>query len=69
MQMGHLLICGDFNLVPDVNIDSSSGTKRFASPLSKLFSENYLYDIYGDVTTQLKGTLRSIPHVTTHIPE
>lgn len=46
VQQGHLLICTDFNLVPDNDMDSSSGPKRFASPLTSFLTSNDLYDVW-----------------------
>lgn len=46
VQQGQLLICGDFNLIPDNDIDSSSGPKRFLSPLNSFLKDNDLYDVW-----------------------
>lgn len=45
-KQGHLLICGDYNLVPDQDLDSSSGRKRFSSPLNSFLTGNDLYDVW-----------------------
>lgn len=36
IQKGHVIICGDFNLVPDIHMDSTSPSKRRDSPLKKI---------------------------------
>lgn len=36
VQKGHLLICGDFNMIPDNRMDSTSGSKHLESPFHKL---------------------------------
>lgn len=45
-QKGHLLVCGDFNLVPNKEMDSTTGSKRHASPLDKFISTNDLFDVW-----------------------
>lgn len=66
MQKGHILMCGDFNLVSDFVMDSSSSAKRLASPPTAFFFQKMTCMIYGDVITQLRGTIHSIPSVITH---
>lgn len=46
VQQGQVLICGDFNLVPDNNMDSSSGPKRYTSPLTLFLTDNDFYDVW-----------------------
>lgn len=46
IQQGHLLICGDFNLVPENEMDSSSSPKRFTSPLNSFLTSKDLYDAW-----------------------
>lgn len=46
LQKGHLLLCGDFNLVPDLYMDSTSAAKRRTSPLQNLISTHNLYDVW-----------------------
>ena len=46
VQQRHLLVCGDFNLVPDYHMDSSSGPKRFTSPLSSFLNSHDLHDVW-----------------------
>lgn len=46
LQKGHLLLCGDFNLVPDSHMDSTAGTKRHLSPLNKFIFNNNLFDVW-----------------------
>lgn len=37
IKEGHLIICGDFNIAPDVIMDTTSPAKRRLSPLKKSF--------------------------------
>lgn len=46
MQQGHLIICGDFNIVPEVQIDSTSAEKRRESPLKNVLFTHDLFDIW-----------------------
>lgn len=41
-----MLICDDFNLVPNIDMDSTAGSKRHASPLDKFITSNELYDVW-----------------------
>lgn len=43
---GHMLLCGDFNLVPNNVMDSTAGNKRHASPLDNFIASNKLYDVW-----------------------
>lgn len=43
---GHLLICGDFNLVVDIHMDTTSAAKGRESPLKHFFAANDLYDVW-----------------------
>lgn len=45
-KQGQLMICGDFNIVPDNSIDSSSQSHRLPSPMGSLIRTNDLYDVW-----------------------
>lgn len=46
VHQGHILVCGDFNLVADVHMDTTSATKRQPSPLGQLLTLFDLYDVW-----------------------
>lgn len=46
LKQGHLIICGDFNLVPEVHLDSTTATKRRESPLKRFITTHELYDTW-----------------------
>lgn len=43
---GHLIICGDFNLVPDIHMDTTSPAKRRESPLGRLLTSHDIFDVW-----------------------
>lgn len=45
-QQGHLIICGDFNMVLNNTLDSTAGSKQYLSPLDAFISANGLYDVW-----------------------
>lgn len=45
-RQGHLLVCSDFNLVADVQMDTTSAAKRRNSPLGKLLTSFDLHDAW-----------------------
>lgn len=46
IQKGHMILCGDFNQVPDATMDSTSATKRRESPLKAFLPSHDLYDVW-----------------------
>lgn len=42
VHKGHLIVCGDSNLVPDVHMDSTSAAQRRTSPLKNLIASHDL---------------------------
>lgn len=43
---GRLIICGDFNTVPDIHMDSTSPAKRRESPLRQLLTSHDVFDVW-----------------------
>lgn len=66
VQQGHVLICRDFNLVPDNKMDSSSGPKRFTSPLNSFLTTNDLYDAWRCCHTAERDYTYLSPHHNTY---
>lgn len=46
LKQGRLIVGGDFNLVPDLSLDSTSAAKRRRSPLQHLIATCDLYDVW-----------------------
>lgn len=46
VRQGHLLICGDFNLVTDIHMDTTSAAKRRESPLKQFLATHDLFDVW-----------------------
>lgn len=45
LKQGHIIICGDYNLKPEVQLDSTSATKRRESPLKNVIVTQDLFDV------------------------
>lgn len=45
-KQGHLLLCGDFNLVIDIHMDTTSAAKRRDSPLKQFLTSQDLFDVW-----------------------
>lgn len=45
-QKGQLVICGDFNLIPDIVMDTTSAAKRRDSPFKKCISTHDLVHVW-----------------------
>lgn len=45
-HQGCFIVCSDFNVVPDNNIDTSSRNYRLASPMGSFIRNNDLYDVW-----------------------
>lgn len=45
-KQGHLIICGDFNIVPDNSVDASSRSGRTASPMGSFIRSHDLYNVW-----------------------
>lgn len=45
-RQGHLIICGDFNFIPDNILDASSQTTIYPSPMGSFLRNNDLYDVW-----------------------
>lgn len=46
IKKGHLILCGDFNIAPDNNMDTTSPAKRRISPLKNFLSSQDLFDVW-----------------------
>lgn len=46
VRKGHLLICGDFNPVVDIHMDTTSAAKRRESPLKHFIASQDIYDVW-----------------------
>lgn len=46
IKQGSLLLCGDFNVVPDSTMDSNNPSKRQGPDLSSFLRTNSLYDVW-----------------------
>lgn len=43
---GYLIMCGEFNIVPDNSLDTSSSNTRLTSPMGTFIRNNDLYDVW-----------------------
>lgn len=60
---GSLIICGDFNIVPDYNLDVSNPGMKHTSPMSKFLQMNDLFDVWRcHHTTERNYTFFSTTH-------
>lgn len=45
-RQGNFIVCGDFNIAPDNELDTSNRTSRPSSPMTTFIRNNDLYDVW-----------------------
>lgn len=68
VKQGYLLICGDFNLVADVHMDTTLAAKRRESPLKRFLHSQDLYDVWR-CHHGSERTIPTFPHIISRIQE